>query len=73
MACFRKVVTTTNLSRNGGGSRAYSNDHKTSFIVSKCESARLKFACIAPTDQDKIWLLNFPYQVEYEMITYEMY
>ena len=52
-----------NLSRNSGGSRAYSNDHKTTFVLSRCESARIKFACISPADVDRLWLLNFPYQV----------
>ena len=61
-------MTTMNLSRNSGGSRAYSNDHKTTFVLSRCESARIKFACISPADVDRLWLLNFPYQVNFNTI-----
>ena len=31
--------------------------------MAKCESARLKFACVAPADMDRLYLINFPHQI----------
>ncbi len=36
---------------------------KSVLLMVRCESARLKFACIAPADLDRLYLLNFPHQV----------
>ena len=36
---------------------------KSLFLMTRCESARLKFACVAPADLDRIWLINFPHQI----------
>ena len=31
--------------------------------MGRCESARLKFACVAPADLDRLYLINFPHQI----------
>ena len=31
--------------------------------MGRCESARLKYACIAPADLDRLYLINFPHQI----------
>ena len=36
---------------------------KSFFLLGRCESARLKFACIAPADLDRLYLINFPHQI----------
>ena len=36
---------------------------KTFFLFGKCESARLKFATVAPADLDRLYLINFPHQI----------
>jgi len=36
---------------------------KSNLLMSKCESARLKFACVAPADMDRLYLINFPHQI----------
>ena len=32
-------------------------------LMRRCESARLKFACVAPADLDRLYFINFPHQV----------
>lgn len=36
---------------------------KSTLLMGRCESARLKFACVAPADLDRLYLINFPHQV----------
>ena len=36
---------------------------KTMILMRRCESARLKFACVAPADIDRLYFINFPHQV----------
>lgn len=43
-----------------GGKRSF---EKSIFLMERCESARLKFACVAPADMDKLYLINFPHQI----------
>jgi hypothetical protein len=31
--------------------------------MTRCESAKMKFSCIAMTDIDTIYFINFPHQV----------
>ena len=33
---------------------------KSTFLLRRCESARLRFACLAPADVDRLRMLNFP-------------
>lgn len=43
-----------------GGKRSF---EKSVIVMEKCESARLKFACIAPADLDRLYFINFPHQI----------
>lgn len=36
---------------------------KSILVMGRCESARLKYACIAPADLDRLYLINFPHQI----------
>ena len=36
---------------------------KSILVMGRCESARLKFACVAPADLDRLYLINFPHQI----------
>lgn len=36
---------------------------KSLIVMNRCESARLKFACVAPGDIDRLYLINFPHQI----------
>ena len=62
------ITTATMAARHGMTGKSYSNDIKTSVIVGKCESARQKFACVAPVDLDRLWLLNFPPDVQHSLL-----
>jgi hypothetical protein len=33
------------------------------FLIGRCESAKMKFACLAIADIDSLYFLNFPNQV----------
>ena len=58
------LKTGLNLAKYGSnGGKSMSNDIQSSMVFSKCESAKLKYACLAPTDIDRLWLINFPSDV----------
>ena len=51
-----EVATAFTGERYGTSSKSYSNSNKTTLVFTKCESARQKFACIAPTESDRLWI-----------------